>query len=393
MAERIRIHRENFESRKAQFQRWKFPQSVKAEVLRFLEDLELGKVNRGKKLGRDRQLHYLNGLRIPLEFFNKPMTKLTVADVENFEKALSSGVLRNKCTSQPYSHNTQVEVRKLLKVFLRWRFGAAKALDLAGWLDTRYRTKTPDYLKEAEVEQLFQNCRDARQRFLIAVLFDTGARAEEFHNIRFEDVALPEGKEDFVRIRLRQEYSKTLERTIGLFWQYSTEAVRKYVTQRLAAGARTTDPVFKGDYTATRKFLQRLGQDVLKRPVHYHLFRHSSSTYYATKLNRQELCRRYGWKFSSNMPDVYISRSGMEEKELGEKFTQTELGNLKSDFLKLEQADRLKGARIQELESAVQMLKVDLDTVTAILRQNPPIAQVEAALLRKTSNQRPTRDR
>ena len=58
------------------------------------------------------------------------------------------------------------------------------------------------------------------------------------------------------------------------------------------------------------------------------MFRHTSATYYATKLNRQELCYRYGWKFSSDMPDVYISRAGMESKQLDEKFKATELEEL-----------------------------------------------------------------
>ena len=79
-------------------------------------------------------------------------------------------------------------MRILLRIFLRWRLGAAKAEELAGWLDVRSRLRTPNFLTEAEVETLYRACRDARQRFLIAVLFDTGGRAEEFHNIRFEDV-------------------------------------------------------------------------------------------------------------------------------------------------------------------------------------------------------------
>ena len=35
-----------------------------------------------------------------------------------------------------------------------------------------------------------------------------------------------------------------------------------------------------------RKPLLTLGAIVLGKPVHYHLFRHSSATYYANKLNR-----------------------------------------------------------------------------------------------------------
>jgi hypothetical protein len=36
----------------------------------------------------------------------------------------------------------------------------------------------------------------------------------------------------------------------------------------------------------------------------------------------EDLYLPYGWKFSSDMPDIYISRAGMESKNLDEKFTQ-----------------------------------------------------------------------
>jgi hypothetical protein len=80
-----------------------------------------------------------------------------------------------------------------------------------------------------------------------------------------------------------------------------------------------------------------------------HLFRHSSTTYCATKLNRQELCYRYGWKFSSNMPDIYISRAGMETRTLDQKFTQTELSSLKDNLARVNQDNQIKAQRIDTL--------------------------------------------
>jgi integrase len=384
MAERIRINHNRLEPRKQQLQHWKIPQSVKSELLRFLEDLGMGKVNRGKKLSSQRQIQYLNGLHTPLEFFNKATEQLTLRDIENFEKALGSGQLGIKKTRQPYAHNTQVEMRRLLKIFLRWRLGPARTSSLTNWLDTRYRPKTPDFLNEAEIERLYKHCRTAQQRFFIAVLFDSGARAEEFHNIRFEDIFLPEGKENFVKIALKQEYSKTLGRTITLYWKYSVEAVREYLSERIAAGIKPDEPVFQGNYSTKRKFLQRLGNSVLKRPIYYHLFRHSSATFYAPKLNRQELCYRYGWRFSSPMPDIYISRAGMETKNLDEKFTQTELGTLKDDFTKMEQATRIKDERIRQLEESMRHLQQNLDAVSQALNLNPTPEQIEGVLSRKT---------
>ena len=36
------------------------------------------------------------------------------------------------------------------------------------------------------------------EHFIVAVLFDSGARAEEIMNIRYEDIQLPEGKENYI---------------------------------------------------------------------------------------------------------------------------------------------------------------------------------------------------
>jgi integrase len=383
MAERIRIDHGSFESGKQKVREWKVPTTVKTELLRFLDDLGLGKVNRGKRISTARQLKYLHALRAPLEFFNKPTTRLALRDIENFERALDSGRLANRFTGKPFAHSTQVDLRMLLKVFLRWRLGATKAEFLTGWLDTRYRLKTPDFLTEAEVERLYRHCRTASQRFLIAVLFDSGARAEEFHNIRFQDIYLPEGTANFVKIALKAEYSKTLGRTIALYWKWSLESVREYLEERIAEGIKPTEPVFRGNYAATRKFLQRLSRRVLKRPVHYHLFRHSSTTHYATRLNRQELCYRYGWKFSSNMPDIYISRAGMETKALDEKFTQTELSTVKDDLIKMEQAAKIKDDRIRGLEKSMRHLQQNLEAVSKVLNLGPTLKDVKSALQRK----------
>lgn len=383
MIVKIRAHQIRLETQKRAVARWKVPEAIKAEILQFVSELGIGKVNKGRRISEGRQVKYLNVLRIPLEYFNQNTELISAQDIEDFERALSSNQIRSKLLKRDYAHATKVDIRKLLKVYLRWRLGEAEAVRLAGWLDTRGRQKTPEFMKEQEVDALFRKCRTAEQRFLIAVLFDSGARAEEFLNIRLEDVHLPEGKDSFVKIALREEYSKTKGRTISLYWKHSLDAVQQYLNERITQGLKSDDPVFSGSYDAMRHFLRRLGEMVLKKPVHPHLFRHSSATYYATRLNRQELCYRYGWRFSSNMPDVYISRAGMENKELDEKFTATELSAVKDDLVRVEQAAKIKDDRIAVLEKSLADLKSEFAQISEVLKLNPSIGDVEAALLRK----------
>jgi len=293
---------------------WKVPESTKKEIFMFIEKAQIGQVHEGKRL-TDRTLSkYLSLLKHSLEIINKQTSKITKADIENFDKTLVKEELKSS-----------VDYRRSLKVFLSWKIGQEKARKLAGWLDTRDKNKTPDYLSEKEIIKLFKHCKDPSERFLVAVLFDSGARAEEFLNIRYEDIQLPESGSNYVKLTLKEEYSKTKGRVISLYWKNSLESVRDFLKEREIEGIKSSEPIYNKNYDAVRMFLTRLGNKVLKKKATPHLFRHSSATYYATKLNRQELCYRYGWKFSSDMPDVYISRAGMESKELDEKFKSTEL--------------------------------------------------------------------
>jgi integrase len=356
MQERINIHKTSIETRKLSITKWGLPECEKIALIRFLNDLELGKVNKGKKISEIRRVKYTDSLKIPLFFFNKSSEELTLKDIERFEIALSSGEIKS-CKNKAYAHNTKVDIRRALKIYLRWRLGKEKADKLTDWLDTRDIAKTPDYLKETQVEKLFKACKTSHERFLIAILFDSGARASEFHNIRFEDIQIPNEKDNYVKLTLKQEYSKTKGRTISLYWKYSLDAIREYLRERELEGIKSEDPIYDKTYDSARLFLMRLGKRILGRSIHFHLFRHSSATYYASKLNRQQLCYRYGWTFSSNMPDVYISRAGMQDNELDEKFSNTTIEELKIIIEKQQQQNQLIKEKQEQLEAELEERK------------------------------------
>jgi integrase/recombinase XerD len=349
MAEKIHIHKRNIKARLESLKEWKTSEKNKEDLVLFLQDLEIGKVNRGKRISKGRQLKYLDILKIPFTFWNKDLSKINLKDIEEFERAISSNEILS-FKNKPFSNESKRDIKIALKIYLKWKLGEAKSIELCGWLDTRRIAKTPDYLKESEVVELYKACKNAKERYLLALLFDSGARAEEFINIRYEDIELPSNGENFVKITLKEEYSKTKGRVISLYWKYSLEAVRGYLRERELKGLKSTDQVFEGTYDSARFFLMRHGKRILNKSVHFHLFRHSSATYYATKLNRQELCYRYGWRFSSEMPDTYISRAGMQNKELDEKFSTTEMEILQKKLEKQEQERLIEKERSDNYE-------------------------------------------
>ncbi len=340
---KVDIHNNNIEKKLGFVPSWKLPDSVKKDIIKFIEKARIGQVNEGKRLSDRTLSKYLSLLKHSLEIIKKSTSKIIKKDIERFDKKITQENL-----------SSVVDYRRALKVFLNWKLGETKTRKLAGWLDTRDKKKTPDYLTEQEIIKLFKNCKTTSGRYLIAVLFDTGARAEEFLNIRYEDIQLPDKNNNFVKITLKEEYSKTLGRNISLYWKHSLEAVRDYLKEREEEGIKSNEQVYKNTYDSIRFLLFRLGKKVLKKSLYLHLFRHSSATYYAPKLNRQELCYRYGWRFNSDMPDVYISRAGMESKQLDEKFSATELEDLKKEFEK-ERFERDK--ETEELKRDVEKLK------------------------------------
>ena len=69
MAEKISIHKRNVKARLKSLKDWKTAEENKENIVQFLHDLEIGKVNRGRKISIGRQLKYLDLLRVPFIFY------------------------------------------------------------------------------------------------------------------------------------------------------------------------------------------------------------------------------------------------------------------------------------------------------------------------------------
>ena len=73
---KIEIHNRGKDLRKEVIKDWNSPDSVKKNIIIFLEELELGKVNKGFKVSESRQSKYLDLLKLPLEYWNKTEDKI-----------------------------------------------------------------------------------------------------------------------------------------------------------------------------------------------------------------------------------------------------------------------------------------------------------------------------
>ena len=318
-------------------------------IKRFVEDCEAGKTlkHREKKRIHARRLcKYVGILKRIAIWFDKPLNTITKKDMDRVISNLDKDVYKKQLvipiwkegevikvkirkTTKPISDLSKVDFKKAVKKFYKWLYGESKKyFNLTEDIETYARKKDPDSLTETEVEKLLDKCLTTQQRYIVAILFDSGARIEEFCNIRICDLE-ETGSQDqkIYRMNIRPEYVKegSEPRNIRLVWKHSTKAIDNWLAEHPTPNKKDM-PIITMSYPAIRIFLHRLGKKVLNKSVYPHLFRHSSSTFYAKLLkNRQLLCYRYGWKLSSDMPDRYIRRAGLEDYELEEEVKQKRL--------------------------------------------------------------------
>lgn len=341
---KIELYNIDFEARRNQFKN-KFPKESK-DVFEYLRLCKLGQIGK-KSISEKRVRKILDGLVVFFNNFKKPINKKSL---EDFKERLANDQIKKRDGGN-YSSASKEDYMEIASRLLIWKFRSkinswgSDTKTFQEWFKIKAQKKTPEILTEEEVNKLINACRNPTEKFLIAVLTDAGVRAGEFINIRFEDIIEPTQSFPYYKIDIKEEYSKTEGRIIGLYLKHSTEAIRDYLKECDKSDLKKQ--VFSHTYDNTRVFLRRLGVRALNRSIHFHLFRKTSATFYASKLNRQQLCIRYGWKFSSEMPDVYIKRAGIQEDEIKEKFVNT-------DFQKLEKEN-------QELNTKMGLIREQLE--------------------------------
>jgi len=381
--DKISIRCMNIEKRIKDIDNWKISAQDKKDIKNgWIRALRLGELT--NKVVRDETLSsYLSDIKIALEHIKKPVAKLTEEDIRKFHEAMvvdkitysfkkreknGKKVVETITAEKPYSKNKKISIRRTFVLYLKWKLDE-KAYKFIKLLKINLGGKEKDIYAptEPEVEKMYYGCRESFSRFFIAVLFDTGARAEEFHNIRMEDVIFPKAGESFIKIRFRPEFSKTKGRTISCYWKHSTKAITDYYDERLKAGTQPTEPIFEKTYQTMRKFLHRLSKKTLGKSLHYHALRHASASHYIYIIkNNHQFAYRYSWSFNSPMISRYSRRRDMSE-EVDKEIEQTEINTLKHEIEKIKLNSDIKNKEFDKLKKDfVESLKKHADDMNQI---------------------------
>lgn len=329
-------------------------------ILKYLEASAIGKTARKnankKQVGLRARLKNLYLLKICSHYFNKDLDKINNKDMENFIRDLNENKIK-KMNKESYSEQTKANIKVTLINFLRYSIeDKNKVATLTDWISTNYKKKEIQALSEEDIKKMLSKCFTIQQKALIAVLFDLGCRIEEGLNIRLSDVTEVKGDIPYYKILIRTEFSKTQGRNVSLFWKPTTEILRLYLEEH--PHKEMNSPLFENTYDGVRKLLAKIGKRALGKPINAHLLRHSSATFYAgLGTDYFQLCKRYGWSIGSTMPNTYIDRSGIKEKEQADKFINSNIKDLNE---KLEREQREKNKMKEEIRELRELwLKVE----------------------------------
>ncbi len=286
-------------------------------ILKFIRDCKLGKTlkkRQKKRIGVARRLKYIQILKKISAWLDKPFDKVEQEDIEKIIEALDDDKFKYEVKSNTgkllktgyYAYSTKLDYKKTIKKFYKWLLGNNDYYpELVEWIETYDIPKEIPALRREEIEKLVTASK-VRDKAIIMFLFDSGARAEEFLNIRIGDLSK---NGDIYKVRI--VHSKTKPRTISI------PMGSKYLELWLEEYGEKDEQglLFPISYDGMRTMLHRTGKKVLNKKVIPHILRHSSATYYTKYLNHFQLCYRYGWSMTSKMPDRYIDREGMFEED------------------------------------------------------------------------------
>ena len=278
------------------------------------------------------------------DFFDKPFIEITRNDLETYladwverestkikgksYKEIGDG--QKQKTSESYMNF----IRSVLKYFFKWLYGTEDFPDCVKWIKPKriQREIDPrDLLTDEEVFRLIRAADNPRDKALIHVLYESGARISEIRTLKVRDVSfetIPTEKQGPILkanlvIPSRKTKGNQRGKYLGLY--DSAQALQAWLEEH--PNPKPDQPLWVSLYsnfgemvslTSIRRMLKRLARKCeITKPVHPHALRHAQVTASAKYMADQELKQKFGWTAGSRMLQTYshITDQAVDEKE------------------------------------------------------------------------------
>jgi len=263
-------------------------------------------------VGSRRIEKYFGQLKNIHMWLGKDFDKATKKDIER--------IVAHIATSPSYQEWTKWSYRVMIKKFWKWlRYGGGKKYPPeVDWIKSRQgkcRMKAPeDILNKAELLDIINLCENDRDRCLIAMLYDSGARIGELLGLKIKDI-----NDGHLLTTIIVNAEKTGDRRrIPLFEsvQYLTRWRENHPDKSpenslfVNLGKNHGKPM---EYHSVTKLMKVLnGKCKNGKRIYPHLFRHSRATEFANRLTESQMKEFFGWGMGSDMPSTYVHLSGRD---------------------------------------------------------------------------------
>jgi len=285
---------------------------------------------------------YTYVLRILIElgehFKDKKFEDIPKSEMVSFFNNLKpkDKVLKTRCGPivtipiESYSESTLWQYKAAVKMFYKWLFGKENdetppeavrwIMKVANGNGNGYDKFRKEILTPEEMLKILNAAKNARNKAIIAILWEYGLRASELLNMKKSDLKIAENYLEF------EVNGKTGKRQVILVeskpfleaWLAELEEKKSQIPKQLqdyiwlAFSSRGFHKKAIGTKLISRDALNVKLKWIAKaagidKRVWTHGFRHSSATKDAVKgYNEAKLRAKYGWSNQSNMPSVYV---------------------------------------------------------------------------------------
>ena len=288
---------------------WKaqMPREDKELVEKFARDVKTDGT------GNSRLTKLVRNLAILGEMLGKPFKTATSEDMRRIVHHYESG---------DYSVWTRHDVKVILKQFYRWIDGEDYP-KIVKWICTTIPHKEmpiiqeSELLSEEEVNKIIATVDHPRNKAILAILGESGARIGEIGNLTIGQVKIDasgavlnvSGKTGHRRLRIISSTAFLVK-----WLDIHPEPTNPHAPLWINIGTKNYHQIMS--YEGIRKILiETFKKAGIKKRCHPYIFRHSRASQLARHLTEFQMNSYFGWIQGSRMPSCYVHISGKDLDE------------------------------------------------------------------------------
>lgn len=221
--------------------------------------------------------------------------------------------------SRKLADATKRDYKVIIKQFYKWFHGDGQNYpDSVKWINTTLKTQNnslpENMLIEDDIKDLLQQSKHTRDKALISMLWETGARIGELIDLKIGSL---EDHKHGLKVVIS---GKTGPRRLLLI--SCVPHLRSWLNSH-PDGDDPESPLWVnigntnfGDKLRYRTILKLLNETAdradINKPMNPHHFRHSRATYLASKFTEAQMNEWFGWVQGSDQPQRYVHLSGRD---------------------------------------------------------------------------------